>query len=202
MFYCSVLTGDYTTGTKGIRTAPVKHSKAQEWYDSACDDTTSPSTFIIFSDVQAFPSYLVICRRQFNSPCCHLDWSQSSKKRKPAIYESQSKGEPNTQQGRNKRKLVRPELLNNKILALIMINDKTISGEPENNGKRARDVPEIMDTGTSAVTKNEDKQMSDLQAIVSNEIESQENRMLYLPKSQIKRMPDIPKTEDKNAPDL
>ena len=64
MLFCSVLTGEYTTGTKGIRNPPVKDIETQEWYDSVCDNITSPTMFIIFKDNHAYPANLVIFRQR------------------------------------------------------------------------------------------------------------------------------------------
>ena len=74
IFLCSVLTGEYTVGTKGIKTAPVKNIETQEWYDSVCDNTNSPTKFIIFNDNQAYPTYLVLFRQYSPSDWRQLSW--------------------------------------------------------------------------------------------------------------------------------
>ena len=74
MFLCSVLTGEYTTGTKGIVAPPVKNIETQEWFDSVCDNVTSPTMFTIFNDVQAYPTHLTIFRQKSCQPWVHLEW--------------------------------------------------------------------------------------------------------------------------------
>ena len=74
MFYCLVLTGEYTVGTKGCTAPPVKVVEKQEWYNSVCDNIKSPSMFVIFNDVQAYPNYLVIFRYHSTSLCIPLLW--------------------------------------------------------------------------------------------------------------------------------
>ena len=73
MFYCSILVGDFTNGTKGIVSPPVKNVETQEWYDSVCDNVSSPSTFVIFNDVQAYPEYLIIFRQKSTVPWNFID---------------------------------------------------------------------------------------------------------------------------------
>ncbi|XP_061597665.1 protein mono-ADP-ribosyltransferase PARP10-like, partial [Cololabis saira] len=59
-----VLTGDFTRGDHGMKTAPLKETGAVPLrYDSVTDDITKPSMFVIFNDTQAFPEYLITCQR-------------------------------------------------------------------------------------------------------------------------------------------
>nr|XP_046242508.1 protein mono-ADP-ribosyltransferase PARP14-like isoform X2 [Scatophagus argus] len=60
MYLARVLVGDFTKGRSGIVTPPPKGSgNAADLYDSVVDHTTGPTMFIIFSDIQAYPEYLI-----------------------------------------------------------------------------------------------------------------------------------------------
>ena len=59
MYYCRVLTGEYTLGMNGINDAPVKDFSQGTWYDSVVDRLASPTMFVIFNDMQAYPEYLI-----------------------------------------------------------------------------------------------------------------------------------------------
>lgn len=59
MYYCKVLTGEYTIGKAGLREPPIKDTENQVWFDSVVDNAESPSMFVIFSDTQAYPEYLI-----------------------------------------------------------------------------------------------------------------------------------------------
>ncbi|KAM9391546.1 protein mono-ADP-ribosyltransferase PARP14-like [Pholidichthys leucotaenia] len=59
MYQARVLVGDYTLGRSGIITPPAKSGNAADLYDSVTDNTRSPTMFIIFSDIQAYPEYLI-----------------------------------------------------------------------------------------------------------------------------------------------
>ena len=74
MFYCSVLVGDYKDGTKGLKSTPIKSIETQEWYDSVCDNCLCPSMFVIFNDVAAYPTYVVIFRQQSNLVGDYICW--------------------------------------------------------------------------------------------------------------------------------
>ena len=82
MFYCKVLTGEYTVGSHGLKVSPVKNIQTQEWYDSVCHNDKSPSMFIIFDDTQAFPAYLVVFRQLSNSDSTlqYVQWWKPSTK--------------------------------------------------------------------------------------------------------------------------
>ncbi|XP_053389477.1 protein mono-ADP-ribosyltransferase PARP14-like, partial [Mercenaria mercenaria] len=60
MYYCRVLTGEYTTGQSGMRVPPAKPSGGSNAiYDSVVDNVNTPGMYIIFNDTQAYPEYLV-----------------------------------------------------------------------------------------------------------------------------------------------
>ncbi|XP_007231225.3 protein mono-ADP-ribosyltransferase PARP14 [Astyanax mexicanus] len=59
MYLARVLVGDYTTGKAGLLSPPAKSSSAADLYDSVTDNHRSPSMFVIFHDVQAYPEYLI-----------------------------------------------------------------------------------------------------------------------------------------------
>ncbi|XP_053407780.1 protein mono-ADP-ribosyltransferase PARP14-like isoform X2 [Mercenaria mercenaria] len=60
MYYCRVLTGEYTTGQSGMRVPPAKPSGGNNAiYDSVVDNVNTPGMYIVFNDTQAYPEYLV-----------------------------------------------------------------------------------------------------------------------------------------------
>ncbi|XP_052266746.1 protein mono-ADP-ribosyltransferase PARP14-like isoform X2 [Dreissena polymorpha] len=60
MFLVKALTGEYIKGNRDMRHLPAKDpAKPEELYDCAVDDVTKPMEFVIFSDTQAYPEYLV-----------------------------------------------------------------------------------------------------------------------------------------------
>ncbi|KAF7661629.1 hypothetical protein LDENG_00257320 [Lucifuga dentata] len=60
MYLARVLVGDFTQGKAGLITPPSKSSRnAVDLYDSVTDNTANPSMFVIFSDIQAYPEYLI-----------------------------------------------------------------------------------------------------------------------------------------------
>lgn len=65
MYYCRVLTGEFTTGHSSYRVPPNKRSKSGNHilYDSVTDNPASPSMFIIFHDSQAVADYLITFKR-------------------------------------------------------------------------------------------------------------------------------------------
>lgn len=54
-----VLTGEFTTGDPSYITPPPKSSHGLDLYDSVVDKVDSPSIFVIFTDAQAYPDYLI-----------------------------------------------------------------------------------------------------------------------------------------------
>lgn len=59
MYQARVLVGDYTQGRNGMIAPPAKSGNAADLYDSVTDRANSPSMFIIFNDIQAYPEYLI-----------------------------------------------------------------------------------------------------------------------------------------------
>lgn len=65
VYYCRVLTGEYTQGAKGMRVAPAKGgADSTALYDSVVDRQTNPGMFVIFHDTQAYPEYLLSVKTQ------------------------------------------------------------------------------------------------------------------------------------------
>ncbi|KAG9335533.1 hypothetical protein JZ751_004560 [Albula glossodonta] len=61
MYLALVLVGEFTVGSQGMVVPPAKNpGKSADMYDSVVDKTASPTMFIIFNDVQAYPSYLIV----------------------------------------------------------------------------------------------------------------------------------------------
>ena len=54
-----MLTGEYTIGKAGLKEPPIKNVETLERFGSIVDNIESPSTFIVFSDTQAYPEYLI-----------------------------------------------------------------------------------------------------------------------------------------------
>ncbi|XP_029448190.1 protein mono-ADP-ribosyltransferase PARP10 isoform X2 [Rhinatrema bivittatum] len=64
VFVVKVLTGDFTAGRPELRAPPQKESSLLPLrYDSVVDSVTNPTIFVIFNDTQAYPEYLITCRR-------------------------------------------------------------------------------------------------------------------------------------------
>uniref|UniRef100_A0A674PIM8 Poly [ADP-ribose] polymerase n=1 Tax=Takifugu rubripes TaxID=31033 RepID=A0A674PIM8_TAKRU len=59
MYLCRVLTGDHTLGQQGMVAPLQKTSNSVELFDSAVDNQANPHIFVIFSDNQAYPEYLI-----------------------------------------------------------------------------------------------------------------------------------------------
>ncbi|XP_041663634.1 poly(ADP-ribose) polymerase family member 14-related sequence 1 isoform X2 [Cheilinus undulatus] len=59
MYLCRVLTGDYTLGRQNMITPPTKGPVSVQKYDSVVDNTTRPTMFVVFNDIQAYPEYLI-----------------------------------------------------------------------------------------------------------------------------------------------
>jgi poly [ADP-ribose] polymerase 10/14/15 len=60
VYYCRVLTGEYTQGTEGMRLPPEKGGYGgTAIYDSVVENQASPGMFVIFHDTQAYPEYLI-----------------------------------------------------------------------------------------------------------------------------------------------
>ncbi|KAK7124728.1 hypothetical protein R3I94_018947 [Phoxinus phoxinus] len=64
IFVAKVLTGDFTVGKHEIKTAPLKENSAEPVrYHSVTDQIDSPTLFVIFNDTQAYPQYLITCKK-------------------------------------------------------------------------------------------------------------------------------------------
>lgn len=59
IYFCRVLTGDFTIGKHGMRVPPVKQAGSHDLFDSVVNNVSSPIMFIIFNDTQAYPEYLI-----------------------------------------------------------------------------------------------------------------------------------------------
>jgi len=62
VYLSRVLTGEYTNGKQTYVVPPQKPGTtgASNRYDSVVDTPTAPTIFVIFSDTQAYPEYLII----------------------------------------------------------------------------------------------------------------------------------------------
>lgn len=60
MYLARVLVGQYCVGSKGL-VVPYQKSATDptDLYDSVTDHLTTPSLFVIFNDIQAYPEYLI-----------------------------------------------------------------------------------------------------------------------------------------------
>uniref|UniRef100_A0A8C5RPV6 Poly [ADP-ribose] polymerase n=1 Tax=Laticauda laticaudata TaxID=8630 RepID=A0A8C5RPV6_LATLA len=64
VFVTRTLVGDYTVGNASMRAPPLREGDATlRRYDSTVDNPKNPSIFVIFNDTQAYPEYLLTCRR-------------------------------------------------------------------------------------------------------------------------------------------
>ncbi|XP_051948797.1 protein mono-ADP-ribosyltransferase PARP10-like isoform X1 [Xyrauchen texanus] len=62
-----VLTGDFTVGQHAMKTAPLKESSAiPVRYHSVTDKISDPTLFVIFNDTQAYPEYLITCKKIYS----------------------------------------------------------------------------------------------------------------------------------------
>ncbi|XP_054029467.1 protein mono-ADP-ribosyltransferase PARP14 [Dryobates pubescens] len=60
MYLAKVLVGEYSRGVQGAITPGAKDpSNSVDLFDSSTDNVDQPSMFIIFSDIQAYPAYLI-----------------------------------------------------------------------------------------------------------------------------------------------
>ncbi|XP_053389479.1 protein mono-ADP-ribosyltransferase PARP14-like [Mercenaria mercenaria] len=65
VYYCRVLTGEFTQGKQGMRVTPNKGGAGSTaLYDSVVNRPGSPGMFIIFHDTQAYPEYLISFKPQ------------------------------------------------------------------------------------------------------------------------------------------
>ncbi|XP_074997077.1 protein mono-ADP-ribosyltransferase PARP10 isoform X2 [Calonectris borealis] len=69
VFVAKVLTGEYAVGRQGLRAPPLREGAgAPLRYDSVVDNPLQPAIFVIFNDTQAYPQYLITCRRRGAPP--------------------------------------------------------------------------------------------------------------------------------------
>ena len=54
---CKVLTGEFTAGCQGMKVLPEKSPGVL--YDSAVNDVSNPSIFVVFADYHMYPEYIV-----------------------------------------------------------------------------------------------------------------------------------------------
>lgn len=59
MYLAKVLVGEYAQGRQGLITPPPKPTGPSDQYDSVTDNVMKPSMFVIFSDFQAYPEFLI-----------------------------------------------------------------------------------------------------------------------------------------------
>ncbi|XP_041368690.1 protein mono-ADP-ribosyltransferase PARP15-like [Gigantopelta aegis] len=61
LFLSKVITGEFIKGTAKSRVPPcIDSAKPEVLYDSVVDDSSNPTTFVIFNDTQAYPEYLIV----------------------------------------------------------------------------------------------------------------------------------------------
>ena len=54
-----MLAGEFTQSNQNLFDAPLKQGSNVVKYDSVVDDVKDPQIFVIFSDHQAYPEYLI-----------------------------------------------------------------------------------------------------------------------------------------------
>ncbi|KAA0703895.1 Poly [ADP-ribose] polymerase 14 [Triplophysa tibetana] len=86
MYLARVLVGDFTQGKQGILVPPAKSSNSADLYNSVTNNTNSPTMFVIFNDVQAYPEYLItfqsVSMEEYSYPIVvEGDWSPEQEKR-------------------------------------------------------------------------------------------------------------------------
>lgn len=60
IFLAKTLTGDYVKGNPTMRHPPPKSDPSTTvLYDSTVDDENNPMEFVLYSDSQAYPEYLI-----------------------------------------------------------------------------------------------------------------------------------------------
>ena len=58
MFMAKVLVGEFTAGSRNLKTPPKK-GNGTDLYDSVVDNILNPSIFVVFPDNQSYPEYLI-----------------------------------------------------------------------------------------------------------------------------------------------
>ncbi|XP_032565635.1 protein mono-ADP-ribosyltransferase PARP10 isoform X3 [Chiroxiphia lanceolata] len=65
IFVAKVLTGMFVAGRQGLRAPPLREgAEGPQRYHSVVDNPQQPDIFVIFNDTQAYPQYLITCRRR------------------------------------------------------------------------------------------------------------------------------------------
>lgn len=61
IFYASVLTGEYTQGHSKLKVPPAKDPSKSTviLYDSVVDNMSAPNMYVVFTDAQCYPDYLI-----------------------------------------------------------------------------------------------------------------------------------------------
>ena len=59
MYLARVLVGDFTQGSGGLLAPPARNTATADLFDSVTDNMASPTMFVIFNDVQAYPEYII-----------------------------------------------------------------------------------------------------------------------------------------------
>ena len=59
MFLAEVITGQYTQGKEGMKTAPCLPDSSDTKYDSVVDDMEYPTMYVVFKDAAVYPLYLL-----------------------------------------------------------------------------------------------------------------------------------------------
>ena len=61
MYLAGVLTGEYTLGKQGMIIPPAKNPQKDpnQPFESVVNDINTPTIFVVFSDPQAYPEYLI-----------------------------------------------------------------------------------------------------------------------------------------------
>ena len=61
IFYARVLTGEFTAGHQGIKVPPPKNPSMSTviLYDSVVDNVKAPNMYVVFTDAQCYPDYLI-----------------------------------------------------------------------------------------------------------------------------------------------
>ena len=64
MFICRVVVGKYTKGEKTMKVAPPLDPSRNKHmlYDTLVDNVTNPTIYVVMSDSQAYPEYVVTFR--------------------------------------------------------------------------------------------------------------------------------------------
>ena len=61
MYLTRVLTGEYTVGNNSMVVPPPKNAQINQHvlFDSTVDDVSNPSIFVVYTDAQNYPAYVI-----------------------------------------------------------------------------------------------------------------------------------------------